>query len=455
MSAFDANELADDTFIDGSGPRDPRRVLIQPPAPQLSTIRPGAWPNNALRQLGSCRRVLMLQGPIGPFFRDLGRLLQRKGMEVHKINFTGGDCRYHPSGQWFRGSPTEFSAMLRDTILRTRPDACIVFGQDRPVHQVARQVLKAMGIPLMVFEEGYVRPNFVTLEMDGVNARSSFVWSPFAPDRASDGASGPNELPAAPLFQLPFRQVASLAAQYHALSRVMSPLAPAYRHHRPMAIGPEALAWLKAGWIKTWAPVHARGLMRRLARPDAPPYFLVPLQVHNDSQLQHHSRYDSIAEFIQEVLASFLAHAPQESHLVIKHHPMDRGHRNYRSLIRRLLKDLGDPGAASRVHYVLDGHLPTMLTHARGTVVINSTVGLSSMHHGTPVIALGQALYQHPGLTHMGPLDTFWCAPTPPSPQQFQHLLSALIGQTQLPGTFYWPSRGYGGLLAAIEAALD
>src|SRR5690606_7284383 len=64
-----------------------------------------------------------------------------------------------------------------------------------------------------------------------------------------------------------------------------------------------------------------------------------------------------------------------------------------------------------RLLYVDIINIPATLRAALGTVVINSTVGLSSIHHGTPVKCLGTAVYDIPGLTHQGPLDTFWTAP--------------------------------------------
>src|SRR5207253_3330067 len=37
------------------------------------------------------KRVLLLQGPVGPFFRRLAARLRAAGAEVHKVNFNGGD----------------------------------------------------------------------------------------------------------------------------------------------------------------------------------------------------------------------------------------------------------------------------------------------------------------------------------------------------------------------------
>lgn len=411
------------------------------------------WPNRALKQLARCDRVLMLQGPVGPFFHDLASLLQSKDVSVHKVNFNLGDVRFYPGGQWFRGALDQFADLLHEHVKTRRPQACLMFGQDRPVHATARRVLAELGVPVMVFEEGYVRPNFVTFEVGGVNSRSPFVWAPAKVQ--AEQPSGLQLTPQAPNFQLPFHCMANLAAQYHFLTKLGSPLYPEYQHHRAMGVLMETLAWGRAAVIKTWAPRHAHHVMHKLLSPGAPPYFLVPLQVHNDSQLQHHSGYTTIVAFIEDVLASFAKHAPPDAHLVFKHHPMNRGHRNYKGLLKAQVQGLSRHALHGRVHYLRDGHLPTLLQHAQGTVVINSTVGLSSMFHGTPVKTLGQALYDQPGLTFQGELDHFWRAPGTVDTARFQQFLASLVAQTQLPGSFYWPDQAYVGLIDAIGTALD
>ena len=71
----------------------------------------------------------------------------------------------------------------------------------------------------------------------------------------------------------------------------------------------------------------------RLTNKFAGRYFLVPLQVHNDAQIEKHSDYVSVENFIEEVTASFARHAPRGRLLVFKHHPMDRGYCDYAELI--------------------------------------------------------------------------------------------------------------------------
>jgi len=60
--------------------------------------------------------------------------------------------------------------------------------------------------------------------------------------------------------------------------------------------------------------------------------------------------------------------------------------------------------------YVHDLYLPTLLANALGAVVINSTVGLSTLNHGLPVKACTSAVYDMEGMAHQGELDDLWGA---------------------------------------------
>lgn len=47
---------------------------------------------------------------------------------------------------------------------------------------------------------------------------------------------------------------------------------------------------------------------------------------------------------------------------------------------------------ADIIFYIHDQHLPALLEHARGAMMINSTVGLSAIHHNTPLKVCGTAI---------------------------------------------------------------
>ena len=50
----------------------------------------------------------------------------------------------------------------------------VCFGDCRFYHRIAKRVSEELNIDFFVFEEGYVRPNYVTFEQNGVNDFSDF-----------------------------------------------------------------------------------------------------------------------------------------------------------------------------------------------------------------------------------------------------------------------------------------
>jgi capsular polysaccharide export protein len=122
--------------------------------------------------------------------------------------------------------------------------------------------------------------------------------------------------------------------------------------------------------------------------------------------------------------------------LVFKHHPMDRGYCNYAMLLKRL----GDEfGLGERLLYIHDQHLPSLLQAARGVVLVNSTVGLSALHHKAPLKVCGDSIYSIKGLVYQKSLDTFWA-----DSKNFRinevllkRFLNYIIERTQVNGSFY------------------
>jgi capsule polysaccharide modification protein KpsS len=128
-----------------------------------------------LERLGAARNILLLQGPVGPFFDHLARFLIEQGRSVTKINLNAGDAWfYRQAGAIDFAEPPDHWPHFVDRILHERRiDALILFGDCRPYHRSAILRARLQSIPAFVFEEGYLRPNFVTFEPGGVNANSS------------------------------------------------------------------------------------------------------------------------------------------------------------------------------------------------------------------------------------------------------------------------------------------
>src|SRR5205085_4870791 len=118
-------------------------------------------------------------------------------------------------------------------------------------------------------------------------------------------------------------------------------------------------------------------------------------------------------------------------------HPLDNGLINWHRFIARLSAKFGIAGQV----IALDGGTPgDMLRNAAGIVTINSTVGVTALHHGVPVKVLGNAVFNAAGLTCQSPLGAFWHEPVPPDPELMTAFLRALIGTTQVKGGYYEPA---------------
>lgn len=391
----------------------------------------------SLDRLLSQRRTLLLQGPMGTFFATLARTLRDHGQSVWKVNFNGGDDFYFQGTGVlsFTQPMSEWTAWLRDVLERHQIDAVVVFGQTRVMHELALREAKALGLATFVFEEGYLRPDYVTLEMGGVNADSSISRDPAFYRHIN---IEPQPMPA-PTHQQ-FGEVANLAMTYAVELWKARHRYPHYQHHRCLHPITEGLRWVRGGWRKWRNRLHEADLLPYLSAPGQHKrFFLVPLQVHNDSQVLKHSRFGSVPAFIEEVLQSFARYAPADQLLVFKHHPLDRPYNDYRSFIERLARSLD---VADRVMYLHDQHLPTLLQHARGVVTINSTTGLQALFHGTPVVALGECFYAVPGMVHAGPLEVFWHEPGVVDRGLYERFRAHVVRECQLNASFYADTPG-------------
>lgn len=375
------------------------------------------------------KHLLLLQGPAGPFFARVAAQLREAGAQISKVNFNGGEDLYFRGGGVvrYRGSLGSWPDFFERLVAERRVDGVILFGDCRPLHRAAIERARRRGLDVFVFEEGYLRPDFVTLERGGVNGYSSISRDP----RAYDGPERP-EPPHLPVAHGFLKSVVHTICYATAVA-ALRPRYPEYQHHRDIRPLVQAGLWLRGSWRRAWHTLRDREIAARLEAQRMPPYFFVPLQVHLDSQLSH-SRFARIGEFIREVVASFAAHAPADHALVLKLHPMDRAYSDYSAEIAQLCRQ---HGLERRLFYVDVINLPAALRGARGTVVINSTVGLSSLVHGTPVKCLGRAVYDIPGLTHQGSLDEFFRDPGAVDRALYRRFRSWLIATNQLNGSVW------------------
>ncbi|MDQ7046859.1 MAG: capsular biosynthesis protein [Sulfurovum sp.] len=380
------------------------------------------------------KNILFIQGPIGFFFKGLDLHFRKKGAKTFKITLNAADWLFSNRDNTypFKGKINEWNQFIETIIKEKKIDKIFLFGDCRFYQSRAIAISVKLDIDIFVFEEGYVRPDFVTMERHGVNNFSKISRDPqFYNDLDDTYLREVTTLPAHPRYS----RMAFAAIFYYIVSHLFSFRYPHYIHHREINAVKEFFCSCRNLFRKIKYQITEYGLLSKLTEVNAKKYYFVILQTYNDFQLIEHSRFDSIEQYITEVVESFAKHAPKDTLLVIKHHPVDRGRKNYKGLISKISKQLG---VGERVITIYDLHLPTCLKNAIGTVTINSTVGLSSLFHKTPTITLGRAIYDMKGLTSYGiTLDDFWDNYTIPNDKLFHTFRNYLIQSTQLNGSFY------------------
>lgn len=397
--------------------------------------------------LGGKRSVLFLQGLATPFFVRLGREIETRGHSVHRINFCGGDRLFWPrlGATEFRGRFSGWRAFLTVFVQKSAVTDIVLFGDCRPYHRVAVDVARTLNIAVHVFEEGYFRPNWVTLEKDGTNAFSSLPRQAEAimAEAAQDGASDKDVIAVGGGFTRRIRW--ELLNQITTLTT--SPLYPHYRRHRSEHPFRELAGWLKRVSKRPLERGYTRRVSDYLTAPQRE-FYLLPLQLETDFQIRRHSTFKSMTDLMKLVLESFARKAAPEAVLLIKLHPLDNGLVNFRRRADRIARRLNLVG---RIMVVDGGHLPTLLSQCKGVVVVNSTTGLSAIHHNRPLKVLGRAVFDLPGLTFQGSLDRFWQEGVAPNQELFRAFRRVVLRRAQVNGSFFTDA----GIALAIEGAME
>ena len=370
---------------------------------------------------------LFLQGPPGPFFAELAAGLEKEGHRCRRVNFCGGDAFDWPGpAHGFAGRFDEWPKFLSAFIQAEAVTDIVLFGDCRPFHEAARHVANALGITLHVFEEGYIRPDWVTLERGGVNGNSSL---PRDPQLYLALAANLPPVPNYPPIPASFRQRALGAFAYFAASTILASRFPHYRSHRPYRATAELAGWAVRFCGRPVARLRSAITARQLCGR----FFVLPLQLDSDHQIRIHSPFAGMTEAIERIIASFAAHAPTDVALVVKEHPLDNGLTGWRRVVGDIARR---HGVEDRIAFLEHGRTDALVAAAVGVVTVNSTTGTLALSAGTPVAVLGDAVYDLPGVTHQGELESFWGAPGKPQLEIYDAFRRVLVMRCLLRGGF-------------------
>ena len=127
---------------------------------------------------GDKRVFLFLQGPHGPFFHRLGAMLRKTGAEVWRVGYNAGDRAFWFNSKSylpFRGTQDDWRDFFINLIREKSVTDLVLYGDVRRIHAEAVEEAKRHGLTVHVFEEGYMRPYWVTYERGGSNGHSRLM----------------------------------------------------------------------------------------------------------------------------------------------------------------------------------------------------------------------------------------------------------------------------------------
>ncbi len=399
------------------------------------------------RITGDGRRFLFLQGPHGPWFWQLGRMLRAAGAGVWRVGFNQGDRAFWPdAGSYlaFTDRPEAWPDHLAHLLEHHRITDIVLYGDTRPIHAQAVAAARLRNITVHVFEEGYLRPYWVTYERGGSNGNSRLMQMSLADMRAALADAAPDQ-PEAPAHWGDMRQHMFYGALYHGFVMFANRRYRHFRPHRDIPVHREFQLYLRR-LLMTPLRAARRLRVQGQIRRGGFPYHLVLLQLAHDSAFQAHSPFADMAEFLELTIAGFACGAPAHHHLVFKAHPLEDGRAGIRAEIARLARR---HDIAHRVHYVPGGKLARLLDHARAVVTVNSTAAQQALWRGLPVRAFGQAIYAKPEFVSNQPLTEFFARPARPDSRAYRDFRAFLLETSQLPGGFY-SARGRRQLLRQV-----
>ncbi len=388
-----------------------------------------------IKASGSERHFLLLQGPHGPFFQQLGRMLRATGARVTRIGFNAGDqafWRDAASYVAFLDRLDGWRAYLRTLIDDRHVTDIVLYGDTRPIHAQAVAVAEQKNLTVHVFEEGYLRPFWVTYERGGSNGHSRLMQMSVAEMQCGMSSADADVAPA-PDHWGDMKHHIFYGALYHAILLGFNRRYKNFNSHRSIKVTREFRLYLNRLILMPW---HWAGrvLATRRIKWGGYPYHLTMLQLEHDASFQAHSPFADMSEFLRLVIEGFTSGAPSHHHLVFKSHPLEDGRAPLARDIRAMAAKCG---VSARVHFVRGGKLARLLDQARSAVTVNSTAAQQALWRGLPLKAFGAAVYCKPEFISDQPLADFFANPNRPDIDAYRAYRLFLLETSQIAGGFY------------------
>lgn len=373
------------------------------------------------------RSFLIVSAPFGRFSVALAAVLEARGATVRRMIFNAGDAMEwrRPGGVVFKAGAEGWASRVRE--MTAGFTDVVLFGEGGPYNRAVLSAGEDLAADIWVLENGYFRPDWITVERNGVNASSGLPRC-----RQAYGGPAPKLPEPVPVGRILPYHVINISA-YHLVQGLGTLLFPRYVNHYRFSPLAQCLGHVRRYMGLAFRSSRAAHVDVIAPRGD---FFIACLQREGDAQLLRYSRYPDNTAFLARLMTSFAAHAPKGTRLVVKNHPLDPGVVDLAAVTRRLVVERGLQG---RVDFIDGGNLAQLCRASRGMVVNNSSAALSALGFQTPVKVLGDAFFDFEGLTDQQSLDDFWAAPQAPDPALFARFRAHVIAQSQVNGNFHEP----------------
>lgn len=391
----------------------------------------------------STMHFLFLQGEPTSFYKRVGDGLSALGCKVTRINFSAGDQLFWHGrdAQNYRGPFSDWPDFFASFLDRNNVTDLFLCGEQRSYHKVAIEIAQKRGIRVVVTDLGYLRPDWITLERDGMNGSSRF---PKDPERIMALAKDFPEIDMTARYKSNLLKIEALYLLFELANCFLFLLFPNYRrtdNRKHLLLN--YLFGFKRFLLSKLNRNRAMKRLRGLKESDDP-YFVFPLQLEHDYSIISYSPFSGLEEPIRLVIKSFVQNAGTNTRLVFKTHPLDTGIKDWERLIFRWASEEGISG---RIDFFDGGNLDDMIGGAQGMITVNSTAGIRALQLGCPVMILGDAIYDIDGMTDRGTLDLYWTQPQKPRPELVDAFVRLMAHTILVRGVFF----NEPGMSAAVD----
>ena len=386
------------------------------------------------------KNIVLFQGPVGCFFNELEELFIKNNNTTSRFIFNKSD-------EYFSNSLNEIKYLdgidkwndyIYNFFNNENIEIIILFNDLRPFHKIAISIALKLNIEVFVFEQGYLRNGFITFERNGVNTNSITIpKSRLIYEKMNFKYSYKHNINKEQKeIKSNYYKLVKYIVIYGVLNKFFNSKYKLNNNNSyyKYDIIKDGLKWIYSRSLKFVFKKKTLKQINFLKNHKKNKYFLIPLQLNNDTQLLFNSPFNDINEFIFTTIQSFAKFSNKDEYLVFKVHPLNPDLMEFNNYIKTLSKKYH---ILDRVIYLNSGDLGVLIKNSKGVVTINSTVGISCVFHLHPLKVLGNAIFDIDGISYQGNLDDFWVDDFKPEYQIVSNFLNYILYYTQLSGSFY------------------